>query len=60
MMPSNMISTARDSTEMKTDKPSNQNLERDQHPAVLLYLFKRDFVDAVSAIFARTACVLKG
>ena len=45
---------------MKTDKPSNQNLERDQHPAVLLYLFKRDFVDAVSAIFSRTACVLKG
>jgi hypothetical protein len=46
-----MISTERDSTEMKTDKPSNQNLERDQHPAVLLFLFKRDFVDASQRYF---------
>ena len=36
---------------MNSDKPSSQNLERDQHPAVLLYLFKRDFVDAGKRYF---------
>tara|TARA_B100000780_G_scaffold112425_3_gene78739 strand:- start:283 stop:675 length:393 start_codon:yes stop_codon:yes gene_type:complete len=45
---------------MNSDKPSSQNLERDQHPAVLLYLFKRDFVDAGKRYFCPHCLRIEG